>query len=863
MDGQITNRVSINKAILLTSVNGAAASVIQGAWDPTSTNGPGAVRCVWMTNNTILNGFTICGGATRSSSGVMPEGGGVLTYSTNSTIYNCVFSTNMAATAGGGVCTVLGVFDTTIVNCTFNGNGAIGSNGSGGVGGGADHCNLQNCILLNNFAYGGGQGGGGAFNCNLKNCALVGNKGGAATSRTLVNCTVISNTPSVYAAVYSATLNNCIVIDNFSGPNYFSCTFSYSCTDPLPSGTGNIDANPQVLTDGFHLAPTSPCIGAGLSSIVSGTDIDGQPWNNPPSMGCDEWYPAPVIIIQPGFQVGSPPHDLMWNVAAAGQPPFSYLWTQNGLPISDDGHHSNSGTPNMVINNFGPADAGLYQVVVTNSSGSVTSAPVQLVIHAVNASGANPLPPYSSWANAATNIQDAVNAAAPGDVVLVTNGIYSYGGMAVSGSLTNRVALTKAITVISVNGFKTTTIQGSWDPISTNGPGAVRCAWVGDGAVLNGFTLENGATYATGGYQYSPLESGGGIWCNSTNGVVLDCELTNNSAVYGGGAAYGTVDNSLIVGSQAQYGGGALYSSLNNCTVENNTAWVPNPESHGGAGTCSAIVRNSIVFGNYDAPFFAYDDAYFASGDSAYYPNYAYSCSSGFPVSLPPGAGNINENGPIFIDLYHISTLSPCYGSGSAAYSAGYDLDGNPWNNPPSMGCSEIVFSNLVGPLSVNCTAYFTNLIVANPNLMYPHYDTFYGTFQGHAAFLTWSFGDGPTSSNFNNICSHQWTTSGDYPVTFTAYNNDNPNGVSTNLIVHVESLLPTQMQSSRLLTNGFSFQFAGQTDAYYFIQYSTNLIPPVSWQTLQSIFPNSEAVVQIIDPSVTNAARFYRVIGE
>lgn len=682
--------------------------------------------------------------------------------------------------------------------------------------------------------------------------------GGAAVGGTLVNCTItgnISSGASGYGgAVYGATLTNCVVWGNlqrtsYPYTNYASCTLAYCCTDPLAPGLGNIALDPQLLADGVHVASTSPCLGAGAGSVLVGTDIDGQSWNNPPAIGCDEWQPAPVIALQPSCQVNPAMRRLSFTAAAAGQAPFSYFWSKDGAPLQDDDHYANSATPSLSVNNFGPEHAGAYQVVVSNAFGVVTSQVAQVVIHAVDAASMNPAAPYSSWATAAVTIQDAINASVAGDIVLVTNGVYANGGKVMAGDLINRVALNKALTVMSVNGPGATVIQGAWDAASTNGPGAVRCAWMTNGAVLHGFTLAQGATRASG--DWGLMQSGGGAWGCSASAVVSGCVLSNNNAAYyGGGMSGGTLRNSYVCANQAGFGGGVYSAVLNNCTVMYNYV----QHSGYGGGTCSCLMTNCIVMNNFTPVAVGYYSLDNNASWSGYSSQGAYTCT--YPLISGPGNLNGNLYNPAFLGTFHIAATSPCRGAGNPLYASGADLDGESWANPPSMGCDEIVPANQVGPLSVTMPVLQTNVLVNR-------WAGFGGAIVGRATRVEWSYGDGTIATNLGVSASHQWAAPGDYIVTFTAFNTDNPGGVSTNVLVHVTNPRSPQLLSPMVVSNQFAFQFQGEQQANYTVQYTTDLIPPVAWQTLQSFTYSLGQVYQISDPAVTNGTRFYRVLAQ
>ncbi|MFA7157823.1 MAG: choice-of-anchor Q domain-containing protein, partial [Kiritimatiellia bacterium] len=207
--------------------------------------------------------------------------------------------------------------------------------------------------------------------------------------------------------------------------------------------------------------------------------------------------------------------------------------------------------------------------------------------------------PYDTLAKAAGDIQTAINYASIGETVLVAAATYDSGGITnwpSGGRLTNRVAVTKAITVRSLNNDPASTIiKGAWNAAATNGPDAVRCVYLDNNSSLIGFTLTGGATLTTNEtYSSSSDRNGGGIYSPNATTIISNCVIALNSTVgNGGGAYYGACYNSVISNNAAYDGGGAYYGAFYNCTVITNRA------RYGGGIESAGIVSNCTISFNY------------------------------------------------------------------------------------------------------------------------------------------------------------------------------------------------------------------------------------------------------------------------
>ncbi|NCC52718.1 MAG: PKD domain-containing protein, partial [Spartobacteria bacterium] len=797
--GDNKNRISISNNVAVRSVNGAAVTVIEGA----GPIGADAVRCAVLGAGAVLEGFTITNGHTLvygDDNNVAMSGGGlwcegsarirdcVITGcrasfngggSYRGVFEDCEFIGNYAENEGGGVyngqqarCYYTknygnqgaGISEGTAEDCVFEDNQGYSSAGgafSAGItnclvvgnsaeqGAGVDACRASGCRILDNIGdYGGGANAGHLYNCLLSG-NIASHQGGGAWESRLYNCTVVGNEAPIGGGSFDCEMHNCIVYyngDHYGEHNCFvddETNITYTCTVPNPGGAGNITNKPglQGLLNP-RLVSCSPCRDAGDTNFAFGVDIDGHARISGAGvdMGCSEFdaaYATGTLSVVAGIEqskivLGTP---VLMQPIIVGYA-LGYAW--------------DLGDGTVITNEF-PAQytfpsSGVFaiELEVVNADGGVTvTVQVEVVdnyITYADVNATNPVYPYTSWATAATGIQEAVFAADDyaGAMVMVNDGVYSEGTYVPDGhDMRNRVMLTNSITVRSLNGPEATVIRGAGELGSYS---AVRCVFMTHGAVLDGFTLEQGATLESTTWapdcrgagaliwyngtitncliRNNHAELGGGVYCSFGGNVhfsrivsntawsggglaivnvgeVLNCLISENSAGAGGGVSIdtgGVLANCHILHNSAEYGGGALMDfggTLRNCTVVGNTAAA---QGGGTFMTDGGSVENSIVY--YNTALSGANWHFEYGGD------YTWCCTTPDPyfdhiITNEPGLAAIGN--PFLV------ADSPCIDAGSNALSQGVAYGGDPRiaGGRVDIGCTEFDAARWIGALDM------------------------------------------------------------------------------------------------------------------------------------------------------------------
>ena len=184
-------------------------------------------------------------------------------------------------------------------------------------------------------------------------------------------------------------------------------------------------------------------------------------------------------------------------------------------------------------------------------------------------------------------IQEAVTRAAAGDTVLVAPGVYNRDVYTDSNNGRSRVYVSKKLTIESLGDRTDTVIEGYSDPDSehhgmTDGV-SVRCVCVatgGNGTILKGFTLRNGATqWNSGSENPKEMSSGGGFYAvtgSSSTSFLVDCAIENCSGTRGGGMRYGNAVRTYFRNNYGHNNGaGAREAATYFCDFSGNTGGAP------------------------------------------------------------------------------------------------------------------------------------------------------------------------------------------------------------------------------------------------------------------------------------------------
>lgn len=384
---------------------------------------------------------------------------------------------------------------------------------------------IINCIIKGNNAT-GSIGGGGIYNNGypkIINCIITGNTaefgGGMRNSigfPELINCVITGNTSTDLGGAMANT---------FTYPQIRNCII-YGNNAPHGAGIYNDNSNPKINNSLIQ----------GLSSTANG-NIDGT-----------KTYDLFVDAANDNYRLK--PAAIAVNAGSNALVPAGITKDLAGNTRTFDTN----------------VDMGAYELQ--------TVQPLLTDVICVKA-GATGLNNGTSWANAFTDFQAAINSATVGKIVAVAAGTYT-------PTAGQSFSMKEGVTIMG--GFVGTETHinqrdlsaGHTSVLKGNGESVVYCYLLSTLTVIDGFTITGGGTTTS---------RGGGILNFASLLKIINCTITNNTAWNGGGIAtseYGSnftsIINCSITNNTVYNDGGGIYTSggvnsnIINCNISNNSA---------------------------------------------------------------------------------------------------------------------------------------------------------------------------------------------------------------------------------------------------------------------------------------------------
>ena len=665
------SRAEITKSgITIRSYSGNPADtaiVGLGVESPDSLGDDKQIRCISIVSTAtgcVIDGLTLKDGVactSADSSAGRGYGGGVYDASKSCWLIGCVV-TNCMAYGGGGVYGA-NAARTRFIGC----KGARTAYGAAMyMGGTAAFCLFDRC---EDVKTGARTIGGDAATTKVYNCTFVGAKhgvfycGGSAneTGVTVVNSVSVGNTdngPSSDSVVGdSSKITARHSVFTACAEAKEGSTYSEDCRIGVTVAEARFC---NAAAGDWRVSVSSPAATMGDAAELSAVtlpagyvhkDLYGNPVPASGTIAAGCALAAPCIVLGKGVSDAA-------GVLSEGTNDLPFVQASS-YTLSVNGNAFVRPVAGLSVN--GQPVAGDDPWTVTIGSLALgESVEVSAVIGTnwyVNVNGGDDDNNGGSPLRAKHSIRAATTNAVPGDVVHVAEGVYDAAseGERTRGThqLPQRVIVPAGVTVVADGRAEKTIICGtpSSQPEDNNGNGvgAVRCAYVGDGATLRNFTLTAGHSRYTAtsvdADRRGSAALGGGV-----TSVIADCIVTGNYS------AAGTLyivraDRCVVKGNTAETSSAGEACAWYGCLFDDNV---------GGRMIYGPKVVNSCTIGSGNVDFsgvsdtillrtqnsFAMTNCVMTSGRT-YGSIFAKNCA--FPTALSTAA-NITPDNCLFLD---------------------------------------------------------------------------------------------------------------------------------------------------------------------------------------------------------------------